>query len=396
MEVYRMDTRLRKLDATEPLFKESDQYEESSIFHEEDTSTEDGTEQEDIGISKPFDPTLINISIKSVSLDILIKRIKEKEIELSPGFQRSEVWDIKAKSQLIESLLIRIPLPAFYMDATDDNKWLVVDGLQRLSTLRDFVIKNTLILKDLEFLSDYEGYRFKELPRSYQRRIEETQVTVYLIDAGTPPEVKFNIFKRINTGGLPLSSQEIRHALNQGPVTDLLKELADSVEFKKATSGSISDKRMAARECVLRYFAFILNDPLKYDSNDFDDFLSKTMMKLNRVSVNERTHLKDRLLRVLRYSFDIFGDTAFRRPKIRMKSPINKALFEVWTYAIDKESDYRLEEMKKNKEIVTKNITESLRNDNELIDAISQGTGAVSKVKLRFDRFTKIFKEALT
>ncbi len=384
-----MKTSLKDFDPAGSPIKESD------VSKEDNHNDEDGTEHEDIGITQPFDPTLINISTKPMSLDTLIKRMEEGEIDLSPDFQRSEVWDTKAKSRLIESLLIRIPLPAFYMDATDDNKWLVVDGLQRLSTLRDFVINKTFILKDLEFLSDYEGDGYEDLPRAYQRRIEETQVTVYLIDTGTPPEVKFNIFKRINTGGLPLSSQEIRHALNQGPITKLLKELADSKEFKKATANSISDKRMAARECVLRFFAFIIESPSKYDSNDFDEFLSKTMLKLNSISDKERYELKARLLRVLRYSYEIFDDTAYRKPKLKTRSPINKALFEVWTYAIDKESDDRLENMKKHKEVVIKRITEGLRNDNELIDAISQGTGAISKVRLRFERFGKIFKEAL-
>jgi hypothetical protein len=239
-------------------------------------TTPDGTEYEDTDITKPFNPTLINIITKQMSLDILIRRMREGEVDLSPDFQRAEVWKPTAKSRLIESLLIRIPLPAFYMDATNEDNWLVVDGLQRLATLRDFVIKKTMKLEALEFLTQFQGLKYDDLPRNYQRRIEETQVTVYLIERGTPPEVKFNIFKRINTGGLPLSAQEIRHALNQGPVVQYLKQLADSKEFLQATDKGVSDKRMAARECVLRYLAFTLTPPETYKAADFDAFLGNS------------------------------------------------------------------------------------------------------------------------
>lgn len=358
-------------------------------------TTADGTEYEDTGITKPFNPTLINILTKPMSLDILIKRMKEGELDLAPDFQRAEVWKATAKSRLIESLLIRIPLPAFYMDATDEDKWLVVDGLQRLSTLRDFVIKRTMRLQDLEFLTQFQGLNYDGLPRNYQRRIDETQVTVYLIERGTPPEVKFNIFKRINTGGLPLSSQEIRHALNQGPVTSYLKVLADSPDFRKATYNGVSDSRMAARECVLRFMAFTLIPPETYKAADFDAFLSDSMGYLNRASERERILLSRRFIRSLRACHDVFRDTAFRKPKQKVRSPVNKALFEVWTVAMDNQSDERIEQFKASREKVTEEIVNFMRRTPEFLNAISQGTGDISKVRFRFERFRRELETVL-
>jgi len=128
-------------------------------------------EDEDIGSSimdDPFNPSEIKIDQKSPTLSLLVKRMSARnpEIDLFPEFQRSDdLWSEQKQSQLIESILISFPLPAFYFDGTDDDKWLVVDGLQRLSSLRNFVINKSLRLTGLEFLDDLEGISFDELPR---------------------------------------------------------------------------------------------------------------------------------------------------------------------------------------------------------------------------------------
>lgn len=358
-------------------------------------ATADGTEYEDTGITKPFNPTLIKIDTKQMSLDTLMKRMREGEVDLAPDFQRAEVWGPTARSRLIESLLIRIPLPAFYMDATDEDNWLVVDGLQRLSTLRDFVIHKKMKLQDLEFLQEFRDRGYSDLPRNYQRRIEETQVTVYLIEKGTPPEVKFNIFKRINTGGLPLSAQEIRHALNQGPATKNLKAWAESEEFQKATQRGVSDKRMAARECVLRFCAFTLTPPEKYKAADFDAFLSDAMAALNKMTVAQNEEMARRLRRSLAAAVAIFSESAFRKPRRKHVSPVNKALFEVCTVALDQQSDAALRRLELSSKQVRKVINEFMEKDSEFLNAISQGTGDVSKVRLRFERFRLTLERCL-
>ena len=166
----------------------------SDIESDADNASEDPFAEETVGrslndiIIRPFDPSQIRVETKPMVISLLLDRIKNFEIDLNPGFQREGgIWSTKAKSRLIESLLIRIPLPAFYMDGTDESRWLVVDGLQRLSSLTEFVIKGSLKLRGLEFLSDYEGATFTKLPRRLQRRILETQVTVFLIQEHTPP-----------------------------------------------------------------------------------------------------------------------------------------------------------------------------------------------------------------
>ena len=225
-------------------------------------------------ITSPFDPGLIDIDTKQPTISNIIDQIKNNEIDLSPAFQRaSNLWDQGKQSRLIESILLRIPLPAFYFDVEIEkdsagipvNIWHVIDGLQRLSSISNFILPDLqgmipLKLSGLEFLSHLNGKMFSELPGPYQRLILQTQLIVYLIKPGTPENVKFNIFKRVNTGGIPLTQQEIRHALNQGIPAEFLKELASSNHFVTATRGKIDSSRMLDREYVNRFLAFYLLD----------------------------------------------------------------------------------------------------------------------------------------
>ena len=370
-----------------------------TTFIDDGTST--GIEAEDTEsegqITEPFDPTLIRVETKPMSLDALIARMREGEIDLIPGFQRKGgIWKEEVQSRLIESILIRIPLPAFYMDATNEDKWLVVDGLQRLTTLKRFVIKKDLKLKGLEFLK-LHGKGFDDLPRNFQRRINETQATVYLIEKGTPPEVKFNIFKRINTGGAPLAAQEIRHALNQGKATTFLEDLANSQEFKRAADYSIRDDRMADRECVLRFLAFSIVPYTDYKAQDFDSFLSERMAEMNKFSDQRLGRLRQQFLRAMRAAFDIFGTHAFRKRYSRQASrlPINKALFEAWSINLDRLNDEQIEYLINRRDAVQESFIKLMNEDRDFENSISLSTGSSRKIEYRFQAIEKLIGEVL-
>ena len=372
---------------------------EKPEIYDDGTGIEPEITESDDQITEPFDPTLIRVETKPLSMDLLISRIREKEINLMPDFQRrAGIWSDAAQSRLIESMLIRIPLPAFYMDASDEDEWLVVDGLQRLTAINRFVIKQELKLSGLEFLHHLSGMGFNELPRNFRRRIKETQVTVYLIEKDTPPEVKFNIFKRINTGGLPLSSQEIRHALNQGAATRMLKKLAGSREFEKATDHGIRDHRMAARECVLRFIAFTLKPYTSYKSSDFDDFLNTAMATINNMLEGDRKKLEDSFIRTLNASSDIFGSYGFRKQykKNAWRNPINKALFETWTVNLSGLNDDQLPVLKQKKDKLVNGFIDLMNGSSGFDGAISQGTGNVAKVKLRFSEISELIQGVLS
>ena len=361
------------------------------------TGVEDEILEPSESIRDPFDPTLIRVDRATPTLDLLVRRIRNGEINLSPEFQRKGgIWTTEAQSRLIESILIRIPLPAFYVDATCDDYWIVVDGLQRLTAIKRFIIEGSLELRGLEFLSQIEGKRYTQLPRNFQRRIDETEVTIFTIQAGTPETVKFNIFKRINTGGLPLSAQEIRNALNGKQVRDFLISLAASQAFLRATGGGINDRRMADRECATRFCAFVLRDPETYSGKDFDAFLNDVMREIDTMPPAKLVSLENKFQNSMDAAYEIFGPYAFRKffGRNHRLLPINKAVFESWSVNLaDLSPDAIQRLIDRKNEILDAFAT--LMNDAGFQAAVSQGTGDVNKVKLRFRRIKELITNFL-
>lgn len=349
-------------------------------------------------MEKPFNPKDIDIISRTMSLDNVIKRLKENEIDLAPEFQRSmNLWEAKKQSQLIESILINFPLPAFYFDGTDKNKWLVVDGLQRLSTIQNFVVDNKLKLTGLEFLEKLEGSTFSDLPRALQRQIEEAQIVAYIINPGTPDEVKFNIFKRINTGGLVLEPQEIRHALNQGTPAKLVAELATYKEFKEATQYVIPSLRMLDREFITRFSSFYINNANDYKP-DLDTFLNKSMGDIKKLSEEEKEKLKTDFKEAMKLAEKIFGRFAFRKVfnVADRRKPINKALFEVWSVSLAKLTEKEKKIIEKNAKSVFKSFITLMNEDKTFEPSITSATGDKTRVAYRFNTINQLLKNIIS
>ncbi|SFV72457.1 DUF262 domain-containing protein [Desulfovibrio piger] len=360
-----------------------------------DTSTP--PEEKEERITQPFDTRAIRIESKSGNMNTLLSRLENDEIDLAPDFQRlGGIWNKTSQSRLMESLMLRIPIPAFYFDGTDDEKWLVVDGLQRLTAIRRFVIDQDLKLCDLEYLKEHEGKTFSELPRPLQRAIREADLVWYLIMPGTPDNVKFDVFRRINTGGLPLSSQEIRHALNGKPVTDVIRKLAESEEFKQATAYGLSDKRMDDRECVTRFLVFAVFPPESYDKDDFDAFLNTGMRYLN-THAELLDDLQRRFLRAMRAAERIFGNDAFRKRYYSnaTRFPVNKALFESWSVNLDTCTDEELQMLEQKKDNLKEAFMRLMREDSVFEKAVTQGTGSISRVRCRFQAIRELIQGVL-
>jgi hypothetical protein len=355
-------------------------------------------------MEKPFDPDKINIETKTPSLDTLIRRIRNKTVQLDTEsyFQRNpDLWDSTKQSRLIESMLIQFPLPAFYFDASEESNWLVVDGLQRLSSIRNFVVDKKLKLTNLEFLIQLNGKTWDELPPHLQTTIEETQVVIYKILPGTPIDVKYNIFKRINTGGLILEPQEIRHALFQGRPAQFIAELATNEYFLQATRRKIDTARMLDRDFVNRFLCFYLfgteNYGTKEYGQDLDTFMSKAMAAIYSKTKKEIEKIKSDFEKAMILSSQIFDREAFR--KVYYKSdrlpPINKALFDAISVQFALLTDAKRAILLRRKKSVKKALYDELHKQGDFFVSVTSSTGDKKRTIYRHKKVKSLINSIL-
>ena len=363
-------------------------------INEEDTSVEAEETGSSDQITEPFDPEDIKIRTRSLLVGQLVRRIQDGSLDLSPDFQRLRgIWDPRRRSRLIESLLLRIPIPVFYVAANAQDDWQVVDGLQRMSTIHDFVT-GEFVLTRLEYLTQFDGKRHDDLPRLMRRRIDETELIVNVIEPSTPPDVMFNVFVRINTLGMTLNSQELRHALHPGPVRELLTDFVECEEFLQATGRSISPRRMADKECVLRFIAFHMSDPSQYNAHDLDTFLNSAMVAVNQMTDQERCRLASDFKRAMTTAHLIFADEAFRkRYSVEdQRRPINRSLFEAWSVTLAKLDQTEAEALVRQQDAIRREFL-GLMNDDEFNRAISYATGTRRHVHKRFQAVKELAQE---
>ena len=355
-------------------------------------------------IAEPFDPDEIKVSTRTMTVDLLMGRLADGVLKLQPDFQRKAgIWSEVKQSRLIESLVLRIPLPSFYVSEDDNEEWEVVDGVQRLTAISRFVRpqtnEQTLRLTGLEYLkSDFDGSCFKDLPPRLARRIRETEFTFHVIESKTPAAVRFNIFARINTGGMPLTHQELRHALVPGQARDILRQWSEGEPFRKAIDYSVRPDRMADREMVLRYYAFWnVRTPESYSRRDFGEFLMGAMRDMNRMRLEDVEGARRTFESAMFTAYGIFRREAFRKKyssRETWRKPINRALFECIAVNIAKMSEHEQQELVSRRNQVRDAFIE-LMNEPSFESAISVGTGDPPKVQLRFRRIREMLDRVL-
>ncbi|MCB8953271.1 MAG: DUF262 domain-containing protein [Ardenticatenales bacterium] len=353
------------------------------IVDDEDTQEAETFES---GSIYPYDmPKEVDIREDPHSVFEWLRKLKRELLIIDPEFQRKLVWKPKQKSLFIESVLLNIPLPPLYVNQSVSGQYIIVDGLQRTSTLQEFV-NNEFALSELRVLKDLNNCTFNKLNAEYQTKIEDRKLLIYVIKPSVPLQMVYDIFHRINTGGTQLTRQEIRNCFYIGPATRLLKELAEHETFRKAIDNGIASTRMKDREAVLRFLAFRILDYKNDYNNDMDAFLGAAMERMNKMTDGELNHLREEFEEAMSLTYDFFGFKNFRLPTDTTRGRINIAILEsVACFFAEKSKSF----LQSNKEKIQRNFDALLSNP-DYVDAVRISTGDTRRVIRRFNLTQKI------
>ena len=333
----------------------------------------------------PIDEFLIRTESRTVH-DVL-RRIGRGQFVMDPDFQRDFIWKEDKQSKLIESVLMRIPLPVFYLAEDEDGRMAVVDGLQRLSTFQNFV-EGGLRLRLKDSL-DLDRKSFEDLSPRLQNRVEDCNLVVYVIDAKVPERARLDIFERVNSGE-PLTRQQMRNSLYLGSGTQFLKDQANSQIFLKATGNSLRRSTMRDREFVNRFCGFQVLSYHVY-RGDMDDFLAQTLKRMNKMDSGELDVLSKEFQNGLRNNLAVFKAHAFRkyREYQKRRSVINASLWDVMATGLSRLSVQTVE----TRASCLRSAFHRLMDNEEFMTAITSGTNDTRRVVTRFEATRRMFQE---
>ncbi len=300
-----------------------------------------------------------------------------------PEFQRLFVWNRSQASRLIESLVIQCPIPAIYLNQDRDEKLSVIDGNQRLQSIKLYM-DDEFPLRGLTTYPELEGLFFSELDPRIIRHIRHRTLRCIAVLADTHPQIKFDVFERLNTGAVQLNPQEIRHGLYHGSLTQMLDDLSDQPVWKEI-SGLRNDKRMKGAELILRFIA--LKKDLQNYKKPLSDFLNNFCEKYQNPETRKLKSWKRLFLKTMQNVSSLLGDFAFRTfdEKGKRNRNINAALYDAQMIGVSNMKG----EMPDIDQNDLKRMLMSLYEEDEFRQSIISGTSTSKSVRYRISRFEK-------
>ena len=353
------------------------------IYEEETRPTEPDPDAKPISnvqlFTQPYDLVLSSLVGQIDDGTIYLRQLTGR-----PDFQRKYVWTNRIASRLIESILLNVPIPTCYLAQLPDYTMDVIDGQQRIFSIYRYM-KNHFALTGLEVRPDLNGKKFFELPGMERRQIETHTLRCVILTNQSDPDIKFDVFERLNTNTIPLNAQELRHCISRGTLMDLLAELAEYSPWLSILGRRSPDNRMRDEELILRFFAFQIMGVDRY----------RTPQKywLNDMANSGREYSKDRIdgLRQLwQHTIDncliVFDPhECFRRIPLEKRTAVNRALMDLTMYSMANTSAH---EVKAIAEQYYQQYQQILENA-DFLELITRGVDHKSRTMRRFELWNK-------
>jgi hypothetical protein len=366
-------------------FIPDDHDEELDDLDEDEATRQESDAPEDLGIEK----RRIFTDKADPPISALLMRATSGDLDLSPVFQRRKVWDDKKSSKLIESVILEVPLPVFYLAEGSDGKEEVIDGQQRLTACFRF-LQNEYPLKGLKALPQLNDKYFKDLDKPTQKLVKDSPIRTILFKKESDPNLRFDIFERLNTGAVPLNRQELRNCVCRGPYNELLKSLATDPDYRWLMGLKGKEKRMKDVEYVLRFAAFYHATHLKYKP-PMARFLDEDMLKFQKADEGAQEELRSAFKTAVTLVRSLLGQHAFRRYyRGDEKAPggrweprqFNASLYDILMWSL---ADKDKNQMMANLDAIREALIVLMTEDQPFIDAILLSTSSTKMVKVRFD-----------
>ena len=321
------------------------------------------------------------------SVEDTVRMIEKGRIFLQPDFQRySQVWDYKTASQLIESVLLNVPIPPIYVAEEDDGSWNIIDGLQRLTSFKNFYVWK-FKLRGLDSLKELNKQSYEGLNPNAKSILDNGSLRIILITKESHPEMKYDVFMRLNRGSVKLTEQELRNCLYRGSLNDLIKDLRNNTQLLDILNLEKPHKRMDDAELILRYFALSEhfdreNVSISGYKGIMKTFLNAYMDKNKNMCEEQINELREKFNNTLNKVYSIFGKNSFKRIESNGEFYrwINKAIYDFIMLSFEK---YPLEALTNNKEQILEALKTCVNENKDFEDSITVGTSEPRRMEYR-------------
>lgn len=320
------------------------------------------------------------------SLKAISDMVNKNSINIEPGYQRRERWSPSKQAALIESFILNVPVPPIYLSEDDYGIYSVIDGKQRISAIRNF-ITDKLKLKELKEINELNGKTFSELPPPIQNALSiRPYIRVITLLKQSDPELKYEVFLRLNTGGEKLLPQEIRNVAYSGPLNDLLFELSSNKllakKLKIKDHKSTAYQNMDDVEHVLRFFT--LSDNWKIIGNILGSEMDLYMRNNRKPDGNKIKEMKKRFNTCIEACFGLWGEYAFNKPLINgWRAQLISPLYDAEMVAVSMLNKKEIDILKKKSKDIIKQTRSLFEEDEAFVKSVTQATNNPANVKKR-------------